>query len=370
MSISKPISAAFLFFALVAWPPGFANAAKLGICPTVDQLDGIVISCGSNEKVTQKARECADTILGSWKLAAVALQTQLTAHAESQNATEVETRKNFDKTLFALEAQIKYMQSSTALVADYVQVMVDDPESREDATSMSCFNDNFHAVERIVKELDGEIIRAKGIHAMVADMRAKSSERHAKFDKSIFEGVMSGKMVVVKYGESANGASDVTGIREDKEKQLALGSSLLRKPGTRKIGRESGASELSGRSEGGAGNGFAGADAMTESFSEALTQPASRPIGQVRAEDESAIAGIWAELQESTRNGALASSIDSIERKPGVSAKNSEGFERELSTAGTSRSIASLRVAGSEINLFELVSKCYRKTELFRSSTQ
>lgn len=207
----KRIQLLILLFSMPAHAEGIDGVAA---CASVDELDEYVVSCGSNEKVTGKARECTDKLLASWKKAAEELQENLTAHGENQKLSELETKNDLTNALKTLDAQILYMQDGANLVASYPDIMVDIPDSEDDEGSLDCFNENFHAVEGMVHELDDEVIRAKDLYEKIIDMRSTADSRHRKLDKSAVTNEIARGLKGVGSGKSLNSKSTITGIKE------------------------------------------------------------------------------------------------------------------------------------------------------------
>ena len=78
-----------------------------------------------------------------------------------QKAQASRDRRKLEEAINNMFEQIKTMQSRTANVADYAGLMIDFPDSYRKETSAECFNTNFDELQKIVNDMDDEIIRAK-----------------------------------------------------------------------------------------------------------------------------------------------------------------------------------------------------------------
>ncbi|HEY8280247.1 MAG TPA: hypothetical protein VIH99_11530 [Bdellovibrionota bacterium] len=388
MKFSTHISRLILSLAMGAmlhFDFAFAAEDELGICPSVEDVDNEIISCGSNAYVGQKAKQCSDAIIASWKTASAALKVQLAANAavDSQNVSEEKTFRDYDQTIRSLDKQIAYMVENTSLIVSYTERMVDFPEGVDDATSAQCFNDPFHEISDLVWNLDEEIIRAKKIRQMAVDMRATAHTRHKNFDRSIFEGLMSEKTVAAGRGHSVNGKSDVTGLANDRAKRRSL-SVEKGKGGVKKVAAPSalaanantsfaftGKREFSAKSDitkssKAEAPGWSPESIVEDSFHGKLSeeeavapQEKSKTGKTAAAEYESVGEVLWTESAKDVQANLSVGESTAFTGEVGPALPTA--LSRRPAAEGT------LVVASSEKDLFQLVSTRYRQSELFRS---
>ena len=221
----------FLLFAA----PAFA-AFNPGACPSVAELSAKIKICSENKQTAVAARACAAEMRKSWKEANHAFQLGLAAsRAKLKGSQEksVET-SNFDyKSMeVTIATEIERMQKYTALIASYPQAMLDFEDAVDDDTSATCFNESFNELQKLVKELDKEIISAKAAHKVALGLVGSTAARDASL------GGVAGSAGVGAAGTKGAGAgsvsgpkgpkaprdSDVSGIQEDKAKQQKVDS--------------------------------------------------------------------------------------------------------------------------------------------------
>ncbi len=225
------LSNAKFLIVLLAVPAGcaFAGDDEVSVCPSLQELDNQLISCGDNYFAAELAKECSDKIVTSWKTAAALLQPQLLASGRNQSVSEAETKASYEKAAATLKTQIIYMQEGTALIASYPDVMIDFPDSKGEEASLSCFNEAFADVQDIVKGLDKEIVAAKKVYELAKKLRDTAGTRQSGLDKSLISGLSeAGKMAkgssggaVARRGKSPRAPSDITGVKEDQQKRSA-----------------------------------------------------------------------------------------------------------------------------------------------------
>lgn len=339
-------------------------APKLPACPTIEQLDEKIISCGDDEIAAQKARDCADTIIASWQLAAEGLKATLEVSGSNQSVSEKEAKLDYERTLLTLESQIARMQDGTDLVADYVLVMVDYPDSNDDENSLSCFNENFHKVESIVKELDDEIVRAKEIYELAKLKHSSSSERAGKLDSSVFDAaLLKGNSVAVE-GQHPRLLSDITGTAMDalKRKRALPGEGEPTAGKMAKAGQSVAATDESSITGSLYPDGqlFRKGESLERGRVSEFRQPAAS-IGEL----------IWKEQDTGTlslerKNVAAGAAFEagSAEQASGSQAKVRAPSSYQIRHAALKEALFSR--PAHDLNLFQLVSRRYRASDLFR----
>ena len=111
----------------------------------------------------QYGRECLTIVKKESEIASAALQKAVASH----------NRQVLKDAIDKMAEQIKTMQSQTANVADYAQTMIDFPDSDRSEMSAECFNTNFDELQKVVDEIDGQIILAKKAYKAAVDRLGK-----------------------------------------------------------------------------------------------------------------------------------------------------------------------------------------------------
>ena len=99
-----------LLSSLLAPALAWAGLEELGACPDPEPLARSIMMCGQDKLIADKAQECSDKIIASWKAAAAELQPALLRASDKQNRSEADTKADYQQTIAALNHQIKYMQ--------------------------------------------------------------------------------------------------------------------------------------------------------------------------------------------------------------------------------------------------------------------
>jgi len=141
-----------------------ATAAPVA-CPSSNVFYSKIYNCGMNKLAPEYGRSCADMVIAesqaNGKKLNELMENMKHQLGDAQAANMGEARKRLRMAVTDLERQIKSMQSNTNVVASYAEAMIDFPDSESDETSPDCFNENFHALQKIVNELDREIVNSK-----------------------------------------------------------------------------------------------------------------------------------------------------------------------------------------------------------------
>lgn len=142
----------------------FADAG----CPSQAEVSGKITFCSHNGLAVETAKTCASRIHAEWVKASQEIQKNLAelkkASKDQQQNQLATSRASYANTVKKLNDQISSMQRDTALVASYAQSMMDFPDSDEDEPPATCFTENFDKLQKIVGDLDKEIVQAKAVY--------------------------------------------------------------------------------------------------------------------------------------------------------------------------------------------------------------
>jgi hypothetical protein len=132
-------------------------------CNASKELENKIISCRDNVLAPQYGRECLTIIKKESEVVSAALRKAVASH----------NRQVLKDAINQTTEQIKTMQSQAANVADYAQTMIDFPDSYRRETSAECFNTNFDKLQKVVDEIDNQIILAKRAYKAAVDRLGK-----------------------------------------------------------------------------------------------------------------------------------------------------------------------------------------------------
>jgi hypothetical protein len=214
-------SAKFAFAFLLLTPIAWANSDN--VCPKPQDFKNRIYNCGENRLAEQLAKSCAKDSLSVVRSSGVALnnamkdlEKQIASH--QQNAT-LDALSRLDLALDSLAAQIPFLQKRTSLIASYVSVMIDYPDAADDEESMDCFSEHFHEMQKVVKELDAEIIAMKKTYKKAEMMAMEVSKRHADYSSLVQDTIP--KAPTPKSSPAPKGknirASDISGTEEQEK---------------------------------------------------------------------------------------------------------------------------------------------------------
>ncbi len=142
---AKICSLVISFFYAMTTLPVYADP-----CDAAKELENKIIRCGDNVLAPRFGRECLTIIRKERAVASAALQKAVASH----------NRQVLKDAINQMAGQIKTMQSQATNVADYAQTMIDFPDSDRRETSAECFNTNFDELQKVVDEIDDQIILA------------------------------------------------------------------------------------------------------------------------------------------------------------------------------------------------------------------
>jgi hypothetical protein len=161
-----------LCWALISVGVAFAGDSTIvQSCPSIKQVDEKIISCGNNAYAAAAADKCAKAVMQDWNRAAGPLKTLLPVLRSKEEPASPKERSadntlaDYRRAIAILDRQIRFLRKYAALLAKYTEIMIDLPSSRTAASSLECFNTAFDQVQRVVTQLDDEIIRAKAARA-------------------------------------------------------------------------------------------------------------------------------------------------------------------------------------------------------------
>jgi hypothetical protein len=152
-------------FLLLLASPAFAASTAPVVCPASKTFYGKIYNCGMNKLAPEYGRSCADRVLAESrengeKLHAL-MEKMKGQLGNAQSASMGDAKSRLSMAVKDLTRQIRSMQANTNTVASYAEAMIDYPDSDSDDTSPDCFNENFHALQKIVDQLDTEIVNSK-----------------------------------------------------------------------------------------------------------------------------------------------------------------------------------------------------------------
>lgn len=218
-----------LLLSLVAPKPGFAAEA----CPESGAFRRQIYNCGQNQVAVAEGTACARLLITRAHKRGQELSKLFTSLksklGSAQKLSMADTTARLNTAISSLEKQIAELQGYTDRVASYSEQMIDFSNSENDSSSPDCFNDNFHALQKVVDRLDNEIIKSKEARETALQMLATSTGREVKLDddKTSANGAGSfratgGKNGVappVIKGEDRRGQSDISGTEKIKKKK-------------------------------------------------------------------------------------------------------------------------------------------------------
>jgi hypothetical protein len=199
-------------------------------CPTAYQLKVITYTCGMNDNVVNYASLCSDKLLAESRLAGQALSTVMEALqkklASAQSGSMGDAQSRLKMGIAGIETEIESLQKNTTLISSYTDAMIDLPGSKSDATSLPCFNRNYHALQKIVTQLDDQIIGA--MHAREAALAMAASLGGQQGNLNSLGGtapVSAGPAksapvpALSPRGQSPQQGSNVTGVEDDLKRE-------------------------------------------------------------------------------------------------------------------------------------------------------
>jgi len=402
---SQAKRALLVLIAFLLAPTARAADKKVKIdCPHVQDLSDEVFNCGSNKFAAMEAQACSDQVVATWTQASDLLKPLLARDAgNKQDTAETNTSADYEKAIKALDAEILLMQNYTALIASYASVTFDFPDGRDDSTSPDCFNKPFHQIQDIVSNLDKEIVRAKKVRKLAAQLRGTSDAYHKNLSMALSDAIATGSLQA-KSGAHARPVSDITGIEEARARAKATRESgKTVKLDAKKLG---GLSDITGTDGAPARNTRAPvvrlAEAAAQTFDTRNKLVPEKYDAKAKT-GESVGASLWKDPgvgdklalavgggstaaaaggTASSESGAAAGGSDGKINAHGrnEAAGTSSGEEKnaaaigfagspEISGAeGTARAGSGTPLASAEVDLFQLVHDRYRATDLFRQA--
>lgn len=370
--------------------PGAALAGKSALdeaCPAPAEFEARILRCGQNEDVAAQAAFCAQEVADSWAAATALILPELQALGKSgnQSVTEADSKHAYKKALHSIEAQVELMQFYTARLEKYPLAMIDVPGSSGDESSLDCFNDAFHEVQKQIDFLDDEIIQAKKTYETTADMMDLSGSRQVALADSLSrELTKSAKRAPLLSGVSPRAQSTVTG-KIDKAK---LNSSVSSAPFAKEQFAGSAITASMPRATQDASLAASFSDRLDEqAVAKGLNRQASAAGGNNGASLGGSIGSvIWKNDSEVVGSGkALDIALNERQAFTGELAAETTRFpagssdqsKADLKLSSGVKAIAleaepvkpsRFSIGGREADLFALVKSRYRETELFRSA--
>jgi hypothetical protein len=227
-------------FAAILLLPSPAFGAPLFECASLSDVRQLLSYCSDNVDAVNSALECYDKIGEAWESTGAELrQTLLGVQARDHTRQQGElgfTESDYNTSVRKMNGLIETSEYNLSRVHTYSTVMLDYVGGGTPETSAKCYLENvdrLRAVENDIRRLikEGTATRdqamslggaAGGFKTGLADVTGNGP---------------SGGALVRKAGENSNGASDVTGIAQDRAKSRSLASFgapvALRKPALR-----------------------------------------------------------------------------------------------------------------------------------------
>ncbi|RZA00136.1 MAG: hypothetical protein EOP11_18645 [Proteobacteria bacterium] len=216
-------------FLLLTFSNG-AYAGTIGLCAPANVFVHEIYNCGANEIAVKVAQDCSDALmaksLAEGKILQAALDAMRPALGDAQSLSMTDTATRLQLSIQKFTKQIIELQANTAKVASYTEAMIDFADGENDDTSADCFSRNFHQLQKVVDNLDNEIMNAKNARSAALTMLASVQTR----GKNLEAGLNSfgnklpdptgaprpSRLPVPKFdGDTSRGLSDISGTREE-----------------------------------------------------------------------------------------------------------------------------------------------------------
>lgn len=212
-------------------------AAPLGTCPAASAFLEQIYNCGQNKLVIDYGRACADAQIAASraqgaKLAAVMAEMGKNL-GEAQNRSLVDATKRLQITVRELSRQIQSLQKHTKTVENYTESMIDFADGKDDSTSAECFSENFHGLQKIVNEMDQEILNSKKALQSALTMLASLKKSETNLEGSLrgseaaasngAKGLGAGtakRPATAPNGQAKGSGSDISGTERLQKKKL------------------------------------------------------------------------------------------------------------------------------------------------------
>lgn len=368
--------------------PGAAHAGRSALdeaCPAPAEFEARILRCGQNEDVAAQAAFCAQEVADSWAAATALILPELRALGKNgnQSVTEADSKHAYKKALHSIEAQVELMQFYTARLEKYPLAMIDVPGSSGDESSLDCFNEAFHSVQKQIDFLDDEIIQAKKTYETTADMMDLSGSRQVAMADSLSRELSRGaSRAPVPSGVSSRTESTVTG----KIEKAKLSSVVSRAP---KAKEQFAGSKITASMPGATQDASLAASFSDRLDEQAVAKGLDRQASVAGSKTGASLGGsigsvIWKNDSEVVGSGKAldlalserqaftgepgaeavrfpAGSSDQSEAEPKL-VSGVKAFSMETEPVKPSR----FSIGGRETDLFALVKSRYRETELFR----
>lgn len=154
-------------------------------CPKPEEFRQRIYNCGENRLAEAYAKACAKDSLDTVRAVGVALDLamkDLQKQSTSQEKAALDALSKLDIAIDSLGAQIPFLQKRTSLIASYVSAMIDYPGAENEEESMDCFSEHFNEMQKVVNELDREIIKLKGAYRKAERLSMDVSKNHSSLE--------------------------------------------------------------------------------------------------------------------------------------------------------------------------------------------
>lgn len=219
--------------------PLSANALVKLACPTTESFEEDVKECEDNGKIAQAGIDCTTSLEK-----AIQEQSAVAAKAMSASNTKIVDKggnaqthnfagsgADYAITQATLAELIAAAKKARNQVEDYhmniyypedfdaPEEMIGDPE--EFIAESECFGENKRGLMGLVDKIDRHIADLEKTKALASAKGLTSGSRQEGMQNSLVKGAKDTKAVGSKTpkGTSTNGKSDITGVKEDKQKR-------------------------------------------------------------------------------------------------------------------------------------------------------
>jgi hypothetical protein len=230
---------AILFLGLLALAPRPARAI---FCSNAAVIEAQMELCDDNAKLAQAGEACRNEYLKAVRAEQDRLGKELRKGAQAagtQNVSEGVSAATYDSTIARLDTLIARGEATHKEEFDYVAHFIlpfhwprelgpmpakSDPELWKAYDGEFCFGEHRETITHMVADIDQAVADLKKARAEAVALKGGSSANQAHLGNDAGKaaagthGKGSGS---VKGAGSKNGASDITGVEQDKKKQMA-----------------------------------------------------------------------------------------------------------------------------------------------------
>lgn len=233
-----------IFFAVSIAALSFASGpAWAGLfCRSAEGIEAELELCDDNVKFAQAAEACRNEYLKAVKAEQARLGKSLrksvtaTADAGAQKSSEATSAASYDASITRLDTLIARGVSTHAEEMAYVARFLppfhwptaqlgpmprrDDPALWKAYDGEFCFGENKETIDHMVKDVDDAVADLRKARKEAVELKAASLAHRASLGNDAARAVTGGKGESAQGGGGTpkSGASDITGVEQDKEK--------------------------------------------------------------------------------------------------------------------------------------------------------